>query len=90
MKRYTLRLALIGLLILGTGAVIWALGYSTNAAVLGMILAAALTWAPTLLTLEHLARVRRLDPLGPGPWASVQELHARKLCDPRTCPVHRG
>jgi hypothetical protein len=63
MKRYVLRLLGIALLIAITPWVILALGYSWTAAVLGTILATALTWAPVLLTLEHMTRIRRLEEL---------------------------
>jgi len=57
-NRYLIRLALIGLAIVATGVIVTALGYSATAAVLGMMTAAALCWAPTLLALEGLERMR--------------------------------
>ena len=61
MTRYLVRLAIIGLLIILTPAVILLLGYSFQAATLGAVLVAALCWAPTLLALEGMSRVRRLE-----------------------------
>ena len=61
MNRYLWRLAAIGLAIIGTGVVVTALGYSGTAAVLGMMTAAALCWAPTLIALEGLERTRDED-----------------------------
>lgn len=59
MTGHLVRLALIGLAIVTVPLVILAFGYSGTAAVLGAILAAALTWAPTLIILETVGRVRR-------------------------------
>ena len=61
MTRYLVRLVVIGLVIVGTGLIIMGLGYSGTAVVLGMLLAAALSWVPTLLAIEGLQqdRVRR-------------------------------
>ncbi len=63
MTRYVLRLALLAALVVAVPLVVLALGYSWQAAILGAILAAALTWAPVLLTLEHMTRIRRLEEL---------------------------
>jgi hypothetical protein len=62
--RYVLRLLVIAVLILATPFTIMALGYSGTAAVLGVILVTALTWAPTLLALEGMARLRRPETFG--------------------------
>ena len=61
MTRYVVRLVVIAVLIAGTPATILLLGYSGTAATLGAILAAALTWVPTLLALEGLHRASRPD-----------------------------
>jgi hypothetical protein len=52
-------LGVVLVLVLGTGAVIRLLGYSMTAATLGVVLAAALSWVPTLLALERLQQIRR-------------------------------
>jgi predicted membrane channel-forming protein YqfA (hemolysin III family) len=67
MTRYVVRLVAIAVLIAGTGVTIRALGYSGHASVLGMLLAAALTFAPVLLALESISRIRypgSLPPVG--------------------------
>jgi hypothetical protein len=56
-----LTLAGIGLLIAATGITITTLGYSGMSAILGMVLAAALTWTPALLALERISIERRND-----------------------------
>lgn len=67
MNRYLVRLAVIVALIVGTPAAILWLGYSGHAAVLGALLASALTWVPTLLALEGISRHRH-----PGTWPSAR------------------
>lgn len=62
MRRYWLRLVLLAALVVGTGIAILALGHSGTAVVLGMVLTAALCWAPALLALEGLSRTRRYGP----------------------------
>lgn len=51
-------LGVVLVLVLGTGAVIYAAGFSGTAAVLGVLLAAALSWVPTLLAWEALLHRR--------------------------------
>lgn len=62
MTRYWLRLGVLAGLVVGTGLAILVLGHSGTAVVLGMVLAAALCWAPALLALEGLSRTRRYGP----------------------------
>jgi hypothetical protein len=66
MNRYVIRLLAVAALIVSTPAVILWLGYSGHAAALGALLASALTWAPTLLALEGIARIRHPGTLPPA------------------------
>ncbi len=59
MRRYKIRLAVIAALILSAALGSLALGYSDTFAVLATILVTALTWAPVMVTLESMARLRR-------------------------------
>jgi hypothetical protein len=58
-RRPQLVLGVVLVVILGSGGVIYVLGCSGTAAVLGMLLAAALSWVPTLLAWEQLTDIRR-------------------------------
>jgi hypothetical protein len=64
--RYLVRLALIGVVIGGTGLAVVGFGYSGSAAVLAMVLAAALTWVPTLLALEGISKLRNPGTMPPA------------------------
>lgn len=58
-SRYRLRLAVMAALIVAAPAVVLLLGFSGTAATLAAILMAALCWAPALLALEGISRIRR-------------------------------